>query len=100
MSRRKEPAILHELLAGGAASAAFEQGRLAGFAEEGACRTRIERGNGPPLATDGGGSNTLNGYGRKIVTTESGKVEIDAPRDRQSSFEPLSPFACLRPAGS
>jgi transposase-like protein len=27
-------------------------------------------------------------YGRKTVTTESGKLEIDVPRDRQSSFDP------------
>ncbi|WP_443018435.1 IS256 family transposase, partial [Sphingobium sp. Ant17] len=40
------------------------------------------------LATGEGAGNTRNGYGRKTVMTETGKLEIDVPRDRQSSFDP------------
>ena len=40
------------------------------------------------LAGEDGAGNTRNGYGRKIVTTDSGKMAIDVPRDRQASFDP------------
>ena len=36
------------------------------------------------LAGEDGAGNTRNGYGRKIVTTDSGKMAIDVPRDRQA----------------
>jgi putative transposase len=31
---------------------------------------------------------STNGYGRKAVTTESGRLELEIPRDRQASFDP------------
>jgi transposase-like protein len=40
------------------------------------------------LAGDDGAGNTRNGYGRKTVMTDTGKLAIDVPRDRQSSFDP------------
>ena len=36
----------------------------------------------------GGAGNTRNGTSPKTLITEHGKVEIDAPRDRDGSFEP------------
>ena len=39
------------------------------------------------LASDEGG-NSRNGYGRKTVTTGTGKIELEIPRDRAGSFEP------------
>jgi putative transposase len=38
--------------------------------------------------TTGEPGNSRNGYGRKTVTTESGRIELEIPRDRQSSFDP------------
>ncbi|MFD2577569.1 transposase [Novosphingobium colocasiae] len=32
--------------------------------------------------------NNRNGYGRKTVTTDSGRIEIEVPRDRAGSFDP------------
>ena len=32
--------------------------------------------------------NTRNGYGRKTVTTETGRIELAIPRDRQATFDP------------
>jgi putative transposase len=32
--------------------------------------------------------NSRNGYGRKTVTTATGRIEIEIPRDRQASFDP------------
>jgi transposase-like protein len=36
--------------------------------------------------------NRRNGYGKKTVVTDTGKIELEVPRDRQTSFDPqLSP---------
>ena len=35
-----------------------------------------------------GKRNTRNGYGRKTVMTDTGKLELDVPRDREASFDP------------
>ena len=40
------------------------------------------------LAGYDGAGNTRNGYGRKTVMTDTGKLAIDVPRDRQASFDP------------
>jgi transposase-like protein len=40
------------------------------------------------LGSDEQTGNSRNGYGRKSVVTDSGKIEIDVPRDRQGSFDP------------
>jgi putative transposase len=40
------------------------------------------------LVAEAGAGNSRNGYGRKTVTTDGGKFELEVPRDRQSSFDP------------
>ena len=42
----------------------------------------------PHCEPPGGGANQRNGTSPKTLITEHGKVPIDAPRDRDSSFEP------------
>jgi putative transposase len=32
--------------------------------------------------------NRRNGYGRKTVVTDTGKLDLEVPRDRQASFDP------------
>lgn len=92
MTRRKEPAIpndlLDQLLAGGAASAAFEQGGLLDSLKKALTERALNAEMDHHLASGEDAGNTRNGYGRKTVTTETGKLEIDVPRDRQSSFDP------------
>ncbi len=92
MSRRKEPAIpnelLDQLLAGGAASAAFEQGGLLDSLKKALTERALNAEMDHHLAGDDGAGNMRNGYGRKTVMTETGKLAIDVPRDRQSSFDP------------
>ncbi|RWB93840.1 MULTISPECIES: IS256 family transposase [unclassified Mesorhizobium] len=92
MTRRKEPAIpndlLDQLLAGGAASAAFEQGGLLDTLKKALTERALNAEMDYHLASGEDAGNTRNGYGRKTVTTETGKLEIDVPRDRQSSFDP------------
>jgi putative transposase len=92
MSRRKEPAIpnelLDQLLSGGAASAAFEQGGLLDSLKKALAERALNAEMDHHLAGDDGAGNTRNGYGRKTVVTDTGKLAIDVPRDRQSSFDP------------
>jgi putative transposase len=40
------------------------------------------------LAGEGGTGNGRNGYGRKSVITDTGKLDLQIPRDRQASFDP------------
>ena len=41
------------------------------------------------LAGDAGAGNSRNRYGRKSVVTDSGRMALEVPRDRQASFDPL-----------
>jgi len=92
MSRRKEPSIpnelLDQLLAGGDASAAFDAGGLFDTLKKALTERALNAEMDHHLAGDDGGGNTRNGYGRKTVVTDTGKLAIDVPRDRQASFEP------------
>ena len=92
MSRRKEPAIpnelLDQLLAGGAARAAFDPGGLLDSLKKALTERALNAEMDYHLAGDEGAGNTRNGYGRKTVITDTGKLAIDVPRDRQASFEP------------
>lgn len=92
MTRRKEPAkpndLLDQLLAGGAASAAFEQGGLLDSLKKALTERALNAEMDHHLASGEDAGNTRNGYGRKTVMTETGKLEIEVPRDRQSSFDP------------
>jgi putative transposase len=42
----------------------------------------------PPKGKDSKSTNTRNGYGKKSVKSDSGEVEVEVPRDRNSEFEP------------
>ena len=85
MSRRKEPAIPHELLdqllAGDAASTAFEKGGLLDTLTKALTERGLNAEMDHHLAGDGGAGDMRNGYGRKTVTTEAGKLTIDVSPD-------------------
>jgi putative transposase len=40
------------------------------------------------LGGEEGAGNSRNGYGRKTVVTDTGRIELEVPRDRQASFDP------------
>src|ERR1035438_8621058 len=92
MSRRKEPTIpnelLDQLLAGGAASAAFDPGGLLDSLKKALTERVLNAEMDYHLASDDSAGNSRNGYGRKTVMTDTGKLAIDVPRDRQASFDP------------
>src|SRR3954451_22293794 len=107
MPRRKEPripdAILDQLLAGADPKTAFDpNGLLDGLKKalaERALNAEMDHHltgdgggghsrNAPPPPADGGGANSRTGYGRKSVITDTGRIELEVPRDRRASFDP------------
>ncbi len=92
MSRGKEPAIPAELLdlllAGGDAAAALDQGGLLDALKKALAERALNAEMDHHLGGDEQAGNSRNGYGRKSVVTDTGKIEIDVPRDRQGSFDP------------
>lgn len=40
------------------------------------------------LSGENEAGNSRNGYGRKTVTTDTGRLDLSVPRDRQASFDP------------
>ncbi len=91
MPRRKEPcipdAILDQLLAGADPKTAFDPNGLL----DGLKKALAERALNAEMDHHLGGEeagNSRNGYGRKSVVTDTGKIELEVPRDRRSTFDP------------
>jgi len=94
MARRKQPIIpdqvLDQLLAGADAKAAFEKDGLLDELKKALAERVLNAEIDHHLdagATDGR-ANSRNGYGRKTLLTDSGKLPISVPRDRLSTFDP------------
>src|SRR6476646_260372 len=91
MPRRKQPAIsdalLDQLLAGADAKTAFDPNGLIDELKK-ALAERALNAEMDHHLTSGDDGNTHNGYGRKTVLTETGRLDLDVPRDRQASFDP------------
>ncbi|GGJ57097.1 putative transposase for insertion sequence element ISRM3-like protein [Sphingopyxis bauzanensis] len=92
MSRRKEPAIpsdlLDQLLAGTDAATALDQGGLLDSLKKALAERALNAEMDHHLGGVAEAGNNRNGYGRQTVITDSGKIEIDVPRDRAGSFDP------------
>ena len=92
MSRRKEPVIPHELLdqllAGSDASSVFEQGGLLDSLKKAFTERALGAEMDHHLGENKEAGNSRNGYGSKTLITDTGKFEIDIPRDRAGSFDP------------
>lgn len=95
MARRKQPSIpdqlLDELLAGRDPRDALagKDGLLDALKKalaERALNAEIDHHleSGEP----DGRNNTRNGYGRKTVLTDTGRIELEVPRDRLATFDP------------
>jgi len=91
MARRKEPkipdALLDQLLAGADPKTAFDPNGLLDELKKAFAERALNAEMDHHLVT-GEPGNSRNGYGRKTVTTDSGRIELEIPRDRQSSFDP------------
>lgn len=91
MPRRKPPviadALLDQLLAGADAKTAFEADGLLGQLKKALAERVLNAEMGHHLV-NGEPGNSRNGCGRKTVTTGTGKIELEIPRDRAGSFDP------------
>ena len=91
MARRKEPripdAVLDQLLAGADPKTALDPNGLLDELKKALAERALNAEMDHHLAGDRGG-NSRNGYGRKTVLTETGKIALEVPRDRQSTFDP------------
>ena len=91
MARRKEPripdAILDQLLGGADPKTAFNPNSLLDDLKK-ALAERVLNAEMDHHLVNGDGGNTRNGYGKKTVVTDTSRLELDVPRDRQSSFDP------------
>jgi hypothetical protein len=94
MARRKQPVIpdqlLDQLLAGTDAKMAFEKDGLLDELKK-ALAERVlnaEMDHHLDAGAADGRANSRNGYGKKQVLTETGKIALEVPRDRLSTFDP------------
>ena len=89
MARRKEPAIadtiLDQLLGGADARTAFDPGGLLDGLKKALAERALNAEMDHHLEGDGQSRNSRNGYGRKTVITDTGKLSLDVPRDRQGT---------------
>ncbi|TXM88544.1 IS256 family transposase, partial [Methylobacterium sp. WL122] len=91
MARRKAPhipdAILDQLLAGADPKAAFEADGLLDRLKKALAERALNAEVDHHLAGEDAG-NSRDGYGRKTVMTETGRIELAIPHDRQATFDP------------
>src|SRR5215213_2203001 len=92
MARRKEPRIsdhlLDQLLAGADARSAFAKDGLLDELKKALAERALNAEMDHHLDQDSEAGNTRNGYGRKSVLTDTGKVDLEIPRDRLATFDP------------
>ena len=89
MPRRKEPkipdAVLDQLLAGADPKTAFDPNGLLDELKKALAERALNAEMDHHLAGEGGENNSRNGYGRKSVVTDTGRIALEVPRDRQGS---------------
>ena len=94
MARRKEPVIpdhlLDQLLGGADPRAALARDGLLDTLKKALAERALNAEMDHHLETgEGDGpANSRNGYGRKTVLTDTGKIALEVPRDRLSTFDP------------
>src|ERR1044071_822257 len=91
MPRRKEPripdAVLDQLLAGADPRTALEPNGLLDDLKKALAERVLNPEMDHHLAGEEPG-NRRNGYAKKTVLTDTGRIELSVPRDRQASFDP------------
>ena len=90
MARRKQPvipdAILDQLLGGADPKTAFVKDGLLDELKKALAERALNAEMDQHLAS--GEGNSRNGYGGKTVLTGTGKIALEIPRDRHSTFDP------------
>jgi putative transposase len=80
--------VLDQLLAGNDPQALFSKDGLVDQLKKRLAERALNAEIDHHLEQDEEAGNHRNGYSRKTVTTDTGKLEIEVPRDRRSTFEP------------
>jgi putative transposase len=92
MARRKQSCIpdhlLDQLLAGADAQSAFAKDGLLDELKKALAERALNAEIDHHLEQESEAGNTRNGYGRKTVLTETGKIDLLIPRDRLAIFDP------------
>ena len=92
MPRREEAkmpdAALDRLPAGADPGAALDPGGLLDELKKAFAERALNAEMDHHLAGEGGAGNSRNGYGKKTVLTDTGRMELEVPRDRLSTFDP------------
>jgi putative transposase len=94
MPRRKQPvisdALLDQLLDGADAKSAFDPNGVLDTLKKALAERMLNAEMDQHLGGEAadGRSNSRNGYGQKTVLTETGRLALDIPRDRQGTFDP------------
>ncbi len=91
MARRKAPripdALLDQLLSSADPKTAFDPNGLLDHLKNAFAERALNAEMDHHLSGDEAG-NSRDGYGRKTVTTETGRIELEISRDRQATFDP------------
>jgi putative transposase len=92
MARRKAPvipdALVDQLLAGADAKTAFDKDGLLDELKKALAERALNAEMDHHLESGEGDGNRRNGYGKKTVLTGTGKITLEVPRDRLSTFDP------------
>lgn len=94
MPARKKPALADELIdqlmSGRDPSTVFDKDGLLDELKRAIAERALNAEMDHHLSTEAadGGGNSRNGYGKKTVLTDTGKLGISVPRDRLSTFDP------------
>ena len=102
MPRRKEPripdALLDQLLGGADAKTAFDPSGLLDDLKKALAERALNAEIDHHLEGEAveGRSNSRNGYGKKTVLTDSGRMQLEVARDRLSTFDPQLIAKCQR----
>ena len=94
MPRRKQPAIpdalLDQLLDGSDPRTAFNPDGILDALKKALAERMLNAEMDQHLSSEAsdGRANTRNGYGQKTVLTDTGRLALDIPRDRQGTFDP------------
>jgi len=94
MARRKQPIIpdqlLDQLLEGADPKSAFAKDGLLDELKKALAERALnaEMDHHLDSEEEDGRANSRNGYGRKTVLTDTGKIDLSVPRDRLATFDP------------
>jgi len=92
MARHKQSRIpdhlLDQLLAGADAQSAFVKDGLLDELKKALAERALNAEMDHHLNQESETGNTRNGYGRKTVLTDTGKIDLAVPRDRLATFDP------------